>query len=168
MNIFYLDPDPAVCARMHCDAHVVKMMTEYLQILSTSCKLNGVWAPGMYRVTHANHPSVTWAAFSPGALVWLHSLAKCTLREYTRRYGKQNLKGMRVLSVCGDALGIPAAGVFKGGPVCGAPPQVMPADCFHPHDTVAAYRMYYNRHKARFARWRMGDAPGWFKDETGL
>lgn len=29
MNIFYLDPDPRICAEMHVDKHVVKMIIEY-------------------------------------------------------------------------------------------------------------------------------------------
>lgn len=35
MNIFYLSHNPNICAKMHCDKHVVKMCTEYAQILST-------------------------------------------------------------------------------------------------------------------------------------
>ena len=36
MNIFYLDKDPNVCANYHCDKHVVKMIVEYAQMLSTA------------------------------------------------------------------------------------------------------------------------------------
>ena len=37
MNIFgYLDKDPKRCAEMHCDKHVVKMILEYAQLLSTA------------------------------------------------------------------------------------------------------------------------------------
>ena len=36
MNIFYLDEDPVTCARMHVDKHVVKMIVEYAQLLSTA------------------------------------------------------------------------------------------------------------------------------------
>ena len=36
MNIFYLDDDPKLCAQAHCDRHVVKMILEYAQIMSTS------------------------------------------------------------------------------------------------------------------------------------
>lgn len=35
MNIFYLDQDPKLCAQYHCDKHVVKMITEYAQIMCT-------------------------------------------------------------------------------------------------------------------------------------
>lgn len=36
MNIFVLDFDTEVCARYHCDKHVVKMIVEYAQLLSTA------------------------------------------------------------------------------------------------------------------------------------
>ena len=36
MNIFYLDKDPKTCAQYHCDKHVVKMILEYAQLLSTA------------------------------------------------------------------------------------------------------------------------------------
>lgn len=36
MNIFVLSRDIAECAKMHCDKHVVKMITEHTQMLSTA------------------------------------------------------------------------------------------------------------------------------------
>ena len=35
MNIFVLDTDPVKCAQSHCDKHVVKMVLETAQLLST-------------------------------------------------------------------------------------------------------------------------------------
>jgi len=39
LNLFYLDRDPQLCAQMHCDKHVVKMILEYAQLLSTAHRL---------------------------------------------------------------------------------------------------------------------------------
>ena len=39
MNIFYLHEDPQVSAKMHCDKHVVKMIIEYAQMLSTAHRM---------------------------------------------------------------------------------------------------------------------------------
>ena len=36
MNIFYLHEDPIQNAKWHVDKHVVKMVTEYAQLLSTA------------------------------------------------------------------------------------------------------------------------------------
>ena len=39
MNIFYLDKNPKIAAEMHCDKHVVKMITETAQLLSTAHRI---------------------------------------------------------------------------------------------------------------------------------
>ena len=39
MNIFYLHNDPKVCAELHVDKHVVKMIVEYAQLLSTAKRM---------------------------------------------------------------------------------------------------------------------------------
>lgn len=39
MNIFYLSKDPELAAQYHCDKHVVKMIIEYAQLLSTAHRL---------------------------------------------------------------------------------------------------------------------------------
>ena len=36
MNIFHLDKNPIKCAEYHCDKHVVKMILETSQMLSTA------------------------------------------------------------------------------------------------------------------------------------
>ena len=36
MNIFHLDKNPIKCALYHCDKHVVKMILETSQMLSTA------------------------------------------------------------------------------------------------------------------------------------
>jgi len=81
MNIFYLDPDPQICAEMHNNKHCVKMILEYAQLLSTAHRvLDGVITEGvsptgrkrksyvlsdareniLYSATHINHPSAIW------------------------------------------------------------------------------------------------------------
>ena len=39
MNIFYLHKDPDICAEYHCDKHVLKMIIEYAQLLSTAHRM---------------------------------------------------------------------------------------------------------------------------------
>ena len=47
MNIFYLSSNPGECARQHCDKHVVKMIVEYAQLMSTAHRLlDGVATKG--------------------------------------------------------------------------------------------------------------------------
>ena len=39
MNIFYLHNDPKTCAEQHLDKHVVKMLIEYAQLMSTAHRM---------------------------------------------------------------------------------------------------------------------------------
>ena len=41
VNIFILDENPKTCAEYHCDKHVIKMILESAQMLSTVSRLNG-------------------------------------------------------------------------------------------------------------------------------
>ena len=80
MNIFYLDSDPVKAAQMQCNAHVVKMIVESAQMLSTAHRLlDGVetrrpslsgrmgkyWALSdaretlLYKAVHMAHPCTT-------------------------------------------------------------------------------------------------------------
>jgi hypothetical protein len=46
MNIFYLHTDVTTCAQQHCDQHVIKMVIEYAQMLSTCHRiLDGTMTP---------------------------------------------------------------------------------------------------------------------------
>ena len=65
MNIFRLSNDAYECAEMHCDKHVVKMLLETAQMLSTAWRMtdsDSEYADkhGMYKVAHKNHPSTVW------------------------------------------------------------------------------------------------------------
>lgn len=91
MNIFYLHPVPATCARLHCDKHVVKMILEYSQLLSTAHHLGGSPAEitdRIYKPTHANHPSAVWVRECAQNYHWLFELLTALHMEYTYRYGK--------------------------------------------------------------------------------
>ena len=108
MNIFYLNRDTKICAREHCDKHVVKMIVEYAQLLSTAHRiLDGNqyfdksktgrkihrWKLDQYRedkLYHAvswNHPSAIWARESFDHYQWLWNLASELCQEYRHRYG---------------------------------------------------------------------------------
>ena len=58
MNIFVLDRDPIKSAEMMCDAHVVKMIVESCQLLSTDDRIRGMNSDVdiLYKATHENHP----------------------------------------------------------------------------------------------------------------
>jgi aspartate oxidase len=84
MNIFVLHKDTRKAAQMHCDKHVVKMILESAQMLSTAVRMNGIDAG--YKLTHRNHPCNIWVRESLSNWQWLKSLA-CELNtEWQFRY----------------------------------------------------------------------------------
>ena len=90
MNIFFLDRNPDIAAQMMHDKHVVKMILETAQILSTVHDLRGTWKEGMYRPTHQSHPCVTWCAEAGGNENWLICHGIALYREYTYRFLKKH------------------------------------------------------------------------------
>ena len=153
MNIFVLHTNPVLAARMQCDKHVVKMIVETTQMLSTI-------VGGPYKPTHVNHPCTIWARTSSANFDWLvnHGLALC--REYTKRYGKRH--------VCQDIIETIS---FDDAPTDVVPTgeltpftQCMP-ERFRQENPVLAYRAYY--HSKSFAEWKRGrPAPDWWQPSS--
>ena len=152
MNIFVLDQDPKTAAQMLVDKHVVKMILESAQILSTVCHAKGVEAP--YKATHKAHPCTVWAGQSKGNWQWLvdHSLAMCN--EYTHRYGKTHAS-QRVIEWCRDNR--PEFPDNERTPFAQAMPKEYKKPC-----PVDAYRAYYMGEKAKFATWKNRPTPYWW------
>lgn len=169
MNIFYLDEVPGICAQYHCDKHVVKMIVEYAQLLSTAHRLiDGTQIIGrtktgrrakrwqlpddredlLYKATHVNHPSAQWCRLNTSTYSWTLELFSCCLKEYTYRYGKVHAtqRLLPALSKYPDRL--------EFGSWC-TPPPAMGAypQCIVPGDSLTSYRNYYREAKAGFARW---------------
>lgn len=163
MNIFILDLDVKKCARYHCDRHVVKMILETAQILSTALTSMGVHHSG-YKATHANHPCTRWAC-DLRHWVYLRSLGRALGKEYTHRYGKIH----RSIDVI-NRLPIPEMTVARPVTFALAMPvenhQYVPDHyderCFV-LDEVLSYRSYYKTKKDKFdMRWTKRDVPSWF------
>lgn len=89
MNIFAIDEFPGDAARHLCDKHVVKMILESTQLLSTVAQLRGFEAP--YKKTHVNHPCTKWVAQHPANWAWLLKHAIYMTMEYSDRYYNQLL-----------------------------------------------------------------------------
>ena len=160
MNIFYLHPDPVVCAAHHCDKHVVKMILETAQLLSTAHRIldgddHADWH-GFYKQTHKNHPSAVWVREAVGNYVWTHQLLISLCREYTYRYDKTH-KTARLI----EPLANPPAHISTT-PFRTAIPQCMP-DEYKDRDPVIAYRRYYINDKRDITQWKKKtSAPTWF------
>lgn len=155
MNIFYLHKLAELCAQMHVDRHVVKMILETAQLLCTAVWLSGGEAP--YKATHKNHPSAIWARTSKENWEWLRTLGLELCKEYKYRYGEhKEHKTQKILEnlVCPSNLSrLPFT----------PPPQAMP-DEYKDKDTVLAYRKYYKYGKAHLHSWRRRGVPNWMEE----
>ena len=163
MNIFYLDKDPVIAAQMSCDKHVVKMILESAQMLSTAHRvLDGdeyADKVGLYKMAHKNHPSTIWVRSSYQHYKWLYDHMVALMREYTYRYGKHHATERLLTPLSEYPQAIPVGDYTN-------PPQCMPEIC-KGEDTVLAYQNYYIIEKSGFARWTKREIPTWFLGETG-
>jgi hypothetical protein len=171
VNIFFLDTDTKQCAKYHCDKHVVKMILEYCQLLSTAHRvLDGdelePWMDEtLYKVTHKNHPSSVWVRQNARNYQYVFDLLYSLSQEYRQRYGKghkswDNLK----FALCMYPKNIPLDNIKEPLDLSEAP-QCMP-DEYKDESTVQAYRNYYNGGKAYMAKWKNSVTPEWFKPEV--
>jgi hypothetical protein len=140
MNIFYLSHDQEQCARQHLDKHVVKMIVEYGQLLSTAHRMND----GVTRETKEQY-------------LWLYRLFKKLGHEYTHRYGKVHSTNMKLNQILEKAPSNIGAGWRQPPPAMSHYPQ-----CIVPGDSIASYKKYYIEAKSSFAKWTKRDVPEWF------
>jgi len=166
MNIFYLDKDPKIAAQMSCDKHVVKMILESAQMLSTAHRVcdgdeyaNEV---GLYKLAHKNHPSTIWTRSNPFHYLWLYHHMVALMNEYTYRYDKTHATERLKTGL----EPIPKQLLEKSFTDFTDPPQCMPEECKN-DDTVISYRTYYIIEKAKIATWnKKRSAPKWWKDNS--
>jgi hypothetical protein len=181
VNIFYLDHNPVEAARSHLDKHVVKMILEYAQLLSTAHRvLDGVLTVGLsksgrkrkqyvlndqrdqvlYSATHINHPSAVWVRQNKANYDFLYALFVSTCDEYTYRYGKTHLTDSKLR----EALHEFPKNIYSDDKlhVWHGPTPAMPDECKITGDHLASYRKYYIDKKADMAMWTNREPPEWF------
>jgi hypothetical protein len=162
MNIFVVDSDPEIAATNLCDKHVVKMIVEGCQMLSTIHRMGAshiVFAGqvDLYKMAFENHPCTIWARETTANYMWLarHTLELCM--QYELRYKK--------IHKCYDmafwfTIHLPARVPYgKLTPFA----QAMP-DIYKNENAVVAYRNYYIFEKSRFAKWKFTDCPNWYTE----
>lgn len=159
MNIFYLHKVPRIAAQYHNDRHVVKMILETAQLLSTAhVEIDGVMVA--YKATHVNHPSAIWVRESIHNYNWAYQLLAALLDEYTYRYGKTHATARHLEALSKAPQGIPKV---PATPIRLAMPEALKSL----YTGVEAYRMYYSLCKRVFAdgrpaTWTKRPKPEWF------
>ena len=139
MNIFVTDISPTRCARDHCDKHVVKMILETAQLLSSAVLFFNSKATGLYKNTHVNHPCSKWARESRSNFEWLYALGLLLCDEYTYRYGNHHKSRAIIENASLYTSYIPDGKITPFA-------QAMPEDC-RESSAVFAYREYIFKHK---------------------
>jgi len=183
MNIFVLDKSPVESAVMMCDKHVVKMVTESAQMLSTAHRvLDGIetrrpsksgktnpkyWALSDFRenilmkACHVNHPCTQWIMQSSANYSWLYNHYSALSFEYTYRYGKKHAAFFKndigtILAIVPDNLPVGKLTPFAKAM------QHYP-ECIV-EDAVTSYRNYYLKAKKDFAKWTRREVPTWWSE----
>lgn len=146
MNIFFLHEDPEQAAQMMSDKHIVKMILESAQLLSTAHHVCNTYLKTnkLYKATHVNHPMSIWARESKQNYRWLYQHFCALATEYTKRYRKVH-KSYRILNkVLVHPPELPSLGLT-------VPPQCMPVKYQNENkslsDCVSAYVAYYEEEK---------------------
>ena len=187
MNIFYLHKDTRICAEMHVDKHVVKMILEYAQLLSTAHRvLDGTITHGLsesgrkqtryvlsdgrdgllYSATHINHPSAVWVRQSVQNYMWLAEMLESLCGEYTYRYGKVHkveATGLMQALKNNFPKNIPDKPFTE-------PTPAMPEEVKVPNDSIASYRNYYWLNKKHLISWKgkinSRPQPKWYSEKA--
>lgn len=174
MNIFYVDKDPTVSAQSLVDSHVVKMILESAQLLSTAHRiLDGFeytdttgkrkikrWdLPGeegqfIYKATHINHPSAKWVRESAYNYSWLYAHFVALMEEYKFRYAKTHA----CVKLCKYLQHPP-----KNISYClfSQPPCAMDKSYIISKNAVVNYQNYYKYGKAHLHKWTKREIPEW-------
>ena len=184
MNIFYLDKDPIEAAKQSCDKHVVKMIVESAQMLSTAHRMidgnlytdktktgrkikrwkhpNPNMEKTLYKACHTGHPSTVWVMESAYNYHWLYKHMMALNTEFKMRYG--HILDHKTIQLLEGALMYPPRNISLNT-IATDPPPAMPEYCKIKGDSVASYKKYYIYEKQRFATWKSpSTVPAWYID----
>ena len=177
MNIFMVDKDPIVSAQSLVDKHVVKMILESAQLLSTAHRLlDGRQIEGksktgrkakrwvlddsreniVYSATHINHPSAIWCRTSVENYQWLVEHMFGLLSEYSFRYEKTHK-----VSSSGLAYVLQSPPYNLKDYDLTLMPSAMDKSYIVSDDPVVNYRNYYKNGKTHLHNWSRREKPDW-------
>ena len=186
MNIFILDRNPKIAAQQQCDKHVVKMIVESAQMLSTAHRIldgtkvkrpsvsgkrivnywehpNSNLEKTLYKAVHPGHPSTLWTMESIENYYWHyeHWISLCD--EYEFRYKKIH----STKQLLEEVLNTPP----KNIPMVEKTPFKLAMkdfpQCQFPDDPVKSYRLFYQTKQERFKMvWSKRKIPDWFEKKS--
>ena len=156
MNIFHLHKVPKVCAEYHCDKHVVKMILETAQMLSTAYQRHCGLDECLYKPAYPKHPMTIWVGDSIENYNYALMLGTELGKQYTKRYRKIH-KSSNIINAFNNGRLQNIEDRFPSQYFT-RPPLCMP-DEYKSDDYIQSYRNYYIGDKKRFARYTSVDTP---------
>ena len=180
MNLFILSLLQKQIAEWMFDSHIVKIILEAVQVLSTAKRLvdpddpicqptqSTLAEPQLYKIAHKNHPVTIWVRQSQQNYIWTLILVYEMHKEWRYRFGHTKEEYHKSFLVAGQLLKhMPSADKF---PQQGLTPFAQAMNhypmCKHT-DPIQAYRNYYHAAKP-FAKWQKGRvAPYWWEGFKG-
>lgn len=143
INIFYLSKDQKKIAKLMTNKHIVKMVLETAQLLSSA---HQVMSPepivGIYKLTHKNHPCSIWVRESTENYLWTFKLFEELANEYKARYNREHKSWLDLHTQLSKVpVGITNQKFTE-------PPQAMPEQYKH-KSTKRAYTNYYIQEKLK-------------------
>ena len=170
MNLFILSLSPEECAIMMMDKHIVKILLEAVQMLSTAKRLLDPYRiteeqdKVFYKAAHKNHPVTIWVRKSYANYKWTLELVEEMHKEWRYRYGHPDTKFHKSYLVAQMLKKFPPPkDAFK---VEGLTPfaMAMPVEFKeNATDPIEAYKSYYMSDKKQsFASWKNREMPSWY------
>ncbi|SPQ99269.1 unnamed protein product (mitochondrion) [Plasmodiophora brassicae] len=162
MNLFILSACPRQCAQWMFDVHIVKIITEAIQMLCVAKRMRDPEADhsGLYGASHVNHPVTIWVRESAENYRWTMALCDAMHDEWKYRFDHEESRvhgayqKMLLLDPPRDEA-FPQRSLTKFA-------QAMPEE-YRCDDSIEAYHRYYQSpDKQRLASWRKRDRPDWF------
>ena len=185
MNIFVLNTHPVYAAQEQCDKHIVKMVLESGQMLSTAhrildgelyyaltekgrkvkrYRLSDDRESVLYKAVHFNHPCTVWTMENSANYTWHYTHFQALAYEFEYRFEKPHQTWLDLR----DALLNPPNNIpitdrlTKFKLAMGAEPQ-----CINEADPVSSYQNFYVTKQKRFEMsWSKRQKPTWFIEKT--
>jgi hypothetical protein len=192
MNIFALDKNPKIAVQYHADRHVVKMILETAQLLSTAHRfldgtrmsVEGVTGKKktrfvlpderdavLYRASFMKHPCAIWVRENAANYMWTLELFSNLLQEYTFRYNGNHHKSGRLLQTL-DKLPnkIPIVSDDITPFAMAMPDEYRVTDYVNERNyqitnRIQSYRNYYKFGKKHLHSWRKRPVPWFIKED---
>ena len=181
MNIFILNENPVIAAQEQCDKHVVKMILESAQMLSTCHRMldgsetrkpsksgktmSKYWVlpdnnkeSVMYKAVHMNHPCTVWTRESHENYNWHYEHFVALCEEYTYRYGRVHATDAKLRTMLKELpTNIPMIDQTQFKLAMEHEPQ-----CKLPCP-IESYQRYYETKQVNFKMaWTKRQQPEWF------